>query len=135
MTIDWAASEKELEQKLNDLPSIYPDEELLQDYSDLLDALDEPEIQDMPPKSRAFVLHQRFERFALSYSTLFNIAARRDAPVPLQHVKEMLRVAKKQKEEDTNATTREAKEEIDDRARNTVMSMARNGVPLHNDEN
>lgn len=120
--INWAESQNQLAAKLSALPDHYSDEHILHDYAELLQAVREPEVQAMEPKHRAFILHERFERFAISYSTLFNIAARRD-PIPLESVKQMLLIASQQRAQDEQALTEQEKEQNDEEARQRVIKM------------
>ena len=112
--IDWQKSKQETLDKLAELPS-YNAAEIVQDYQRLLNALQEPDIKDMPYKLKAFTLHQRFERFALSYSFLFNLAVKREKPVTADNVRQILEIAEQERN----------KEITNEEARVAVMTIAR----------
>lgn len=106
--LNWNAAARETRRQLADLPD-YTTETILENYTALLDLLRTDEIKEMPPNARAFHCQQAFPKFAIGYSALFNIAVRRQKPVPLEAVRMMLLAAEKQKD---GSITEEAAQQI-----------------------
>lgn len=96
-SIDWEKSKKDALQKLKELP-VYSRNDIIQDYQDLLVELGRDEIKDLDHRLKAFTLHQQFERFALSYTFLFNLAVKRNNPVSVDNVRDMLEIIEQQKQ-------------------------------------
>lgn len=96
-TLNWTSAASETRRQLQDLPE-YTSETILENYVELLKTLNTPEIQAMPSNARAFHCQQAFPQFAIAYSGLFNIAVRRQKPVPVEAVRLLLLTAEKQKE-------------------------------------
>jgi len=113
-SIDWEKSKKSALEKINKL-SAYTPEQIVKDYENLLEAIQSPEYEDMELRLKAFQLHERFERFALSYTFLFNLAVKRSTPVSVSNVRQMLEISQLQKD---NKMT-------DEEARVAVMRLAR----------
>lgn len=90
--IDWAQAKKDTLKKIKALPS-WSDGQILNAYDKLLLALNEPEVRVMDTKLKLFVLQERFEHFALSYTALFNLSVRRAVPYTREKVAQLLTVA------------------------------------------
>lgn len=92
--VDWDASKQDALDKIKQLPGCFSDDEIIEQYQQLLDALQEPDVKAMDMRVKQFAMHERFETFALSYSYLFNCACRREQPLPVDEIKKMLQLSK-----------------------------------------
>lgn len=91
--INWTSAKREALEKIKELPT-FSDEEILLQYEQLLEALQEDEIKAMPKKLKTFVLHERFTKFAMAYGALFNMACVRDEPLPKDKIAQILKIAR-----------------------------------------
>lgn len=94
--IDWNASKQDALEKIRQLPE-YTNADILEQYQQLLDALDEPEIKKMIPKLKVHVLYERFPDFSLAYGALFHAACYRKTPLPVSEVEQILKIAQQKK--------------------------------------
>ena len=71
-TLDWTTATRETRRQLQDLPE-YTSETILENYVQLLETLNTPEIQAMPSNARAFHCQHAFPKFAIAYLSLIHI--------------------------------------------------------------
>lgn len=95
--IEWSDAKMDALEKIKNLPE-FSDEDILNNYQQLLLALREPEVVQMQGRIKAFVLHERFPQFAMGFGALFNQACLRKDPMPLEEVKKILQIARLKKD-------------------------------------
>ncbi len=110
---NWDAAKAATSEALRSLPAYTPDR-IVAEYEQLLHALADPVVREMSVQERTFTMHQRFQTFALAYSSLFNLACRREKPLAPHVVRRMLDVA---------AAT-ERGDMTEEKARGTVLDIA-----------
>jgi len=111
--IDWNAAKKQTLEKLKNSEPLTKSQ-MLKQYALLLKDLQSLEFREKDANFKCFTLHDKYERLALQYSTLFNLACRREKPYSVETVKLILETAC-----DAND-----KKITDEQARQKVMSEA-----------
>ena len=91
---EWQKAKVSTLAQIEALPE-YTEQMILSEYTALLAAL--PEVAHLPAKHRAFLMQDRFPKFAIAYTGLFNMACRRPEPLSVDVVRTMLETAAKQK--------------------------------------
>ena len=93
--MDWTQAKRETLLKLElykQMPD-WTDNEILEQYRLLLQRLQDDDIKSMDVRLKCFNMADEFERFSLQYSSLFNMACRRENPVSVETVQQILAVA------------------------------------------